>query len=188
MKPNCELKLFAALLVVLLLAACGGPDTGPTDALNESIEHLKAGELEEFSEHLTADADFDLDDVGLMESQDLLRAMVHHLEVEVLEQEIDGDQAVLRVRGQNAMGSRIMRDMMSFGNLLLYGMMGDDGEEMMQRDMIERFRADDAPTRTEETTVELRKVSNEWLLVAPDMDTDTPPMFWQLVFAFIFDV
>ncbi len=59
----------------------------------------------------------------------------------------------------------------------------------MQRDLNARIKSNDAPTRTEESEVELLKVDNEWLLVTPPEEAadDEVPLFWNTVFAFMAD-
>ena len=170
------------LLLALLLAACG-KDTGPTDTLNAATEHLRAGDFTAMAA-LTTDPGT-IGDVGELEG--LFEGITHHLSVEVLEQKIDGNEATVRARVKNVSLDRVMADFMTFGNMLMYGLMGEDGEEMMMAALVSEMRRDDAPTRTEEVDVRLRKVSGKWLLHVPSDFDDVPPAFWNAAFGYMGD-
>lgn len=181
-------KLIALAFVATLLVACSGNGSGPADALNAAVGHLRAGDIEAFGELTTNDVDFSLDALGVDGESDsslqFLRALVHHLEIEVLDEDVQGNEATLQVRGRNVAGTAVLNDFMSFGTMMMYGMMGEAGEEQMQRDIAEQMKLDDAPTRTEEVEVQFIRVDGEWLIVAPESMDDNPPLFWSMLFGF----
>lgn len=170
-----------------LFAACNSSEAAPANALSQAIAHLKAGELEEFREYLTGGENSEffthVDGGGEL---DLMVAAVHHFDLEVLEQEVAGEEANLSIRATNIAGDLITSEVLTFGNTLMYGLIGEAGTQMLLQELAATLRANDEPTRTEVVHVPLRKVDGNWLLVAPDKEAPAT-MFWQILFAFVYD-
>lgn len=169
----------------MVLAACNSTEAGPANALSQAITHLKAGEFEKFRMHLTDDEnpEFFFEDDG-RDELDFLLATVHHFDYEVLEQEVTGDEANLRIRATNAAGDLIMSELFSFGSTLMSELTIEAGPDALVQLMVASLRANDAPTRTEIVHVALRKVDGKWLLVIPATDASIT-RFWNALFAFL---